>query len=350
MLIKDSGARAAGAAASAARSPRSHAIVAAGPVMLVNAVAFIGQYMYVHKHMPWIVPGQVMFAVALETVAVYLAWQAHLAAMKNDSAMRLRLGAYIFACGIGAMNYSHYAAPHWRPTFPAVGLFLMSALSPWLWGVHTRRVSRDELMAKGQLEGRSLRLGATRWLWHAIRSARAMYHATWIGETNVARAIDATDAERTARLARRAARRPRAAVPPVPPEPPAPVSAPQPEQAAISGAPAAAELNGAPARQSGAVRATARLQAAPALSGAKPPQDLIDAAARSLAALPVGELPSVRYVARELLGNENCRRTAERLLGERRAAVQSAPRLQPVRTQFIASPAGFLPGGVSAVE
>ena len=45
-------------------------------------------------------------AVTLESVAVYLAWQAHLALAADDSALRLRLAAYAFALVIGVMNYS----------------------------------------------------------------------------------------------------------------------------------------------------------------------------------------------------------------------------------------------------
>ena len=59
------------------------------------------------------------------------------------------------------MNYSHYAGPGWRPTFPALAVGLMSASSPWLWAVHSRRVSRDALMAAGLVEPHALRLGVT---------------------------------------------------------------------------------------------------------------------------------------------------------------------------------------------
>jgi hypothetical protein len=75
---------------------------------------------------------------------------------------------------IARMNYSHYAPPGWRPTFAAVAVALCSAASPWLWGVHSRRASRDQLLAAGLVEPHALRLGATRWLWHPLRSARVM--------------------------------------------------------------------------------------------------------------------------------------------------------------------------------
>jgi hypothetical protein len=63
-----------------------------------------------------------MMAAALEAVAVYLAFQAHLAALAQDSALRLKLASYGFALIIATLNYSHYCAPptpSGRPATPA---------------------------------------------------------------------------------------------------------------------------------------------------------------------------------------------------------------------------------------
>jgi hypothetical protein len=166
-------------------------VAAAVPVVLVNVVAFAGQLAFLRAHLPWPPIGQVLVAVTLESVAVYLAWQAHLAQLANDSALRLRLAAYGFAALIAVMNYSHYAGPGWAPTFTAVTVALCSAASPWLWGVHTRRRSRDELMARGLVEPHAVRLGGTRWFWHPYRCVRVMWAASWTGETGPARAIGA---------------------------------------------------------------------------------------------------------------------------------------------------------------
>jgi hypothetical protein len=170
--------------------------MAAVPVVLVNAVAFAGQLAFLREHLPWPLAGQLMMAAALESIAVYLAFHAHVAALANDAALRLRLASYAFAAVIATMNYSHYAAPGWRPTFPAVAIGLMSASSPWLWAVHSRRASRDKMMAAGLIEPHALRLGATRWLWHPVRSARVMYHATWAGITDPRDAITGWGASR----------------------------------------------------------------------------------------------------------------------------------------------------------
>lgn len=163
--------------------------LAAVPIVLVNSVAFAGQLAFLRGHLPWPLGGQVLVAVTLESVAVYLAWQAHLALAADDSAMRLRLAAYGFAAVIGIMNYSHYMAPGWRPTFAAVTFGLMSVSSPWLWSVHSRRASRDALKARGLIESHAVRLGATRWMWHPWRSAKVMWHATWKGENDPVKAI-----------------------------------------------------------------------------------------------------------------------------------------------------------------
>ena len=163
--------------------------LAAVPIVLVNAVAFAGQLAFLRVHLPWPLAGQVLVAVTLESVAVYLAWQAHLALAADDSALRLRLAAYAFALVIGVMNYSHYMAAGWRPTFAAVTFGLMSVSSPWLWSVHSRRVSRDALKADNQIEAHAVRLGMTRWTWHPVLSYRVMRLATWEGENRPKAAI-----------------------------------------------------------------------------------------------------------------------------------------------------------------
>src|SRR6266566_4769653 len=126
---------------------------------------------------------------ALESIAIYLAWQAHLAQLADDSALRLRLAAYGMALVIGALNYSHFALPGWRPDVAAVTFGMMSAISPWLWSVHSRRASRDALKARGLIEPHAVRLGTTRWAWHPLRSARVMFRATWRGENDPAKAL-----------------------------------------------------------------------------------------------------------------------------------------------------------------
>ena len=164
--------------------------LAAVPIVLVNTVATGAQLGFWRAHLPALTEA-VLVAVALESIAIYLAWQAHLAQLADDSALRLRLAAYSFALVIGTLNYSHFMLPGWRPTVAAVTFGLMSAVSPWLWSVHSRRVSRDALKARGDIEPHAVRLGGTRWLWHPYRSLRVMSWATWTGQTVAAKAVTA---------------------------------------------------------------------------------------------------------------------------------------------------------------
>jgi hypothetical protein len=161
------------------------------PIVAVNIVAFLGQLAYLSGHLAWPLAGQILVAATLESVAVYLAWQAHLALIADDAAFRLRLAAYAVAAVIGVMNYSHFAGPGWRPAFTAVAFGMCSVLSPWLWSVHSRRVSRDALKDRGLIEPHAVRLGGTRWAWHPLDSFRVMRRATWTGETDPVSAIAA---------------------------------------------------------------------------------------------------------------------------------------------------------------
>jgi hypothetical protein len=172
---------------------RASGYLAVVPLILVNFVAVSGQLAFLRDHLSWGLPGDIVFAAALESIAVYLAYHAHIALIGNDSALRLRLASYGFGLAIGAMNYSHYAGPAWRPTFQAVAVGLMSASSPWLWGIHSRRQSRAALLAAGLIEPHALRLGVTRWLWHPARSVRVMWFATWAGIQSPAEAISAVE-------------------------------------------------------------------------------------------------------------------------------------------------------------
>jgi len=161
-----------------------HAIVTAVPILLCNGVAVTGQYQFAHSHLPsWQLPGQLMYAAALESIAIYLAYMGHLAQIANDSALRLRLASYSYGLVIGAINYSHYARFS-KPTVTGLAVGLMSTSSPWLWAIYTRRTSRDQLATRGLVESHAVRLGSTRWSWHPVRSAITFWLASWTGQAN----------------------------------------------------------------------------------------------------------------------------------------------------------------------
>lgn len=165
-------------------------VILAIPVILVNAVAVFGQLEFLRSHMPWNLAVDILFATALESVAVFLAYSAHKALLANDSAMRLRVAAYLFAAMVGAANGSHYLS-HGHVTFAALGMAIMSGSSPWLWSVHSRRMSRDKLMQLGLIEPHAIRLGMNRFVYHPVKSFRVYRFAVWAGERNVQHAIDA---------------------------------------------------------------------------------------------------------------------------------------------------------------
>jgi hypothetical protein len=182
------------------RPPR--VVAAIVPVLAVNACAFLGQLGYLHTHLTaWGLPGQILVAFTLESIAVYLSYHAHVARLADDAAFRMQTSAYCLALVIGVMNYSHWCEPHWHPTPIAITFALMSTVSPWLWGIHSRRESRDKLKARGLIEPHAVRLGSTRWTWHPVRSVLVMWRATWEGITTPAEAIAAHEAARAAKAA-----------------------------------------------------------------------------------------------------------------------------------------------------
>lgn len=377
----------------AADSPRSkwnwRAYAAAAAIVPVNSTAFIGQFAYLRANVHWILPGIALIAVAVESIAVYLAGHAHLAMLANDSALRLKLAAYSFAAIIGGLNYSHYDAPHWRPTALAVIMFIASAISPWLWSIHSRRASRDKLLARKLVDEHAVRLGSNRWTWHPLRSTRVTSWATWHGVNDPARAI-AHFASRYGTLDEDPARAtvPAAIEPDGVPEiaplgfavahalSAVPVSAPAPVPAAQQDVPAldlsgitpqaraaldaggAVVMNGSVpvavmVPETPVLNGEAHLEADASLSGGKPTQDVIDAAEMVLMGTPIESLPSVRAVAKDLLHNPNQRRLAAKLLAKRMETGTSFVQVpadgtsRAVAPGMIAPAAGFQPGGVN---
>ena len=325
------------------------AIRAAGlavPVLLVNAVAFTGQFGFLRQHLPWALAGIVMAALALESIAIYLQWHAHLAQLANDSALRLRLASYALAAVIGALNYSHYALPGWKPTAAAVICGLMSVISPWLWAIHSKRVSRDALMALGQVEGHSVRLGGARWFWHPYRSLIVMNFATWVGENNPRRAIE------------RYAAKWGSLVPPDAGTGTGTVAQPELARATPAAIERAAEPAAAVAVAQPAVHhASARLEAVPSLPK---PNRLTDEKIAEvqdlLAGMPLEQLRGLsnRDVGR-MLGSENFRKRGGELrdaeIGHKTQSPESIPgNGRPPRQgvpQFVSPPVSHLPGGAA---
>ena len=349
------------------------AVLTAVPIVGVNIAAFIGQFAYLRDHLP--VPRQavILVAVILELIAVVLAYQAHEAQLKNDSTARLRFSSYALALIVGAMNYSHFA-DHWRPTVAALIFGLMSSISPWLWSVHSRRVSRDRLMAQGLIEKHAVRLGATRVAWHPVGSFRVMRRATWYGEVHPDRAISDYMTYGPAEIKppsqdgapRRAAPVPVPAAPAVPEVARQPVpaieSVPEPDpvpvaQETVPELPAPAAEPAVPGRLSlvPAVHSASAELSADARVPAGVSDERKAEVAERLHELSDDDLAATTYreVARMLAPPEESdqRRWGTRLLNAERAerAQRSRPAPQAPsngRGDLIATPQAYVPGGV----
>ncbi|QLQ38014.2 hypothetical protein [Micromonospora robiginosa] len=124
------------------------------PLLLVNAAAVGGQTGYAITRTPesWPAPARLavalVYAATVESIALYVNWHAHDALMHRatGTATEMRRRAYLIAAVVAAMNYSHFDGEHWTPTPFAVGSGMASLLSPWLWGLHTRRAQQLQLL------------------------------------------------------------------------------------------------------------------------------------------------------------------------------------------------------------
>jgi hypothetical protein len=159
------------------------------PLVLVNGTAVIGQIGWAADHLGrrgWPLAANsavaVLFAATVESIAVYLAAEAHAALLARDPALKLRLSSYVVALVIGALNFSHYA-PGWRPNAEAVTFGLLSTLSPWLWAIRSRSANRDALRTAELIDRRSARFAFAKWLNFPGRTWRAYRLAVDTGET-----------------------------------------------------------------------------------------------------------------------------------------------------------------------
>lgn len=187
------------------------------PLLLVNVVAVGGQLAYgldAYRQDSW--PWPATFAVALlaaltaETVSLYVNWHAHDALLlkATATAARRRAQAYLIAAVVAAINYSHFSAG-WKPTPAAILTAGCSLLSPWLWGLHTRRAQRVQLLREGHADTAGAVFGAARYLWFPRLTLGARRYSIFHGIVDPAQAWRGHIAETQARkVARDAARAP----------------------------------------------------------------------------------------------------------------------------------------------
>ncbi|MEU7617166.1 hypothetical protein AB0B27_13880 [Micromonospora rifamycinica] len=169
-----------------ARRRRQFAHVAAtartvAPLLVVNAATVGGQLAYTYDQTPatWAEPLRVAVAIgvatAAESVALYVGWHAHDALLKkaHGTATRLRRASYAIALVMAAVNYSHFTESPLAPTALAVILGVLSSLSPWLWGLHTRRAQHVQLVREDLVDETGAVFGPDRRRAFPIRSWQA---------------------------------------------------------------------------------------------------------------------------------------------------------------------------------
>jgi hypothetical protein len=133
------------------------------PLLLVNAAAIYGQVAFFYEKVApaiWPIPAKValslLIAAAIESVAVYVGWHAHDALIMKASATaaKLRRASYGVAAFVGLINYWHFTDGYelLRPTAASFAFGLLSLISPWLWGLHTRRVQHRQLAREGVVD------------------------------------------------------------------------------------------------------------------------------------------------------------------------------------------------------
>lgn len=172
------------------------------PLLLVNSMAIWGQAGWALEHLTNAngvedLAVAVLFAAAVESIGIYLAWEAHEALMADQAAGLLRTGSYGVGLLVGALNYAHFAGDGYTPTPQAVTFGLLSAISPWLWAIRSRSLNRDRLAELGMVDERGLKLATNRKFWHPIKSLKVIRWAAWSGVTKPVEAVAGWEASRS---------------------------------------------------------------------------------------------------------------------------------------------------------
>ena len=162
--------------------PRSGSWRLVAPLVLVTGFAMYGQIGYGYDHYsaddtPFLLRLVVAAgaAVAVESIALYVQWHAHDALLlgASSTAARLRRASYLIALAVAGVNYAHFAGPGLTPTAGALVFALFSAAGPWLWGLHTRRAQRIQLLREGHVDSAGATFSAERWRAFPLRTWQA---------------------------------------------------------------------------------------------------------------------------------------------------------------------------------
>jgi hypothetical protein len=176
---------------------RPDGLIAAVPIVLLNLLAVTGQTQWAGGHLHWGWPGRLLFAAAMETIALSVTYYAHRQLIEGDSAVRLRLGAYLIAAGSATINYQEHSAL-WHPT-PAAAVFASaSLLSPVLWTSYSRFASRGIMREKGLIDRRAAKFALARWVLFPGRTFSAFRFSVWESVQSPSEAIAGSSAAKLA--------------------------------------------------------------------------------------------------------------------------------------------------------
>ena len=173
---------------------------AVAPLLIVNGVTVYGQLAYAMEDVSpaaWPLWARVAlavgFAMAVESVALYIQWHAHDALLlkSHATARSLRRASYVVALFVAAMNYSHFTADLAVPTAAGVAFGMLSLLSPWLWGLHSRRSARIQLLKERRADDAGAEFSSMRARMFPIRTWKAKRHSV---DWNITDPIEAWDA------------------------------------------------------------------------------------------------------------------------------------------------------------
>lgn len=167
------------------------------PLLLVNTVAVYGQYSWALGSLDD--PGltldvrgitihllPALFAGAVESVALYLQHEANVARLAGDAVAKLAAASYGIAGIAALLNFLHW---HDRNLSAAIAFGLLSAISPWLWGIRSRSEHREQLRRRGLVEERAVKFSTARWLLFPGPTFRALRLAVWAGVQNPQEAV-----------------------------------------------------------------------------------------------------------------------------------------------------------------
>lgn len=187
---------------------------AVAPLFLVNGLAVYGQLAYVYDHVApanWNQPSRIALAIgaaaAVESIALTVGWYAHdaLLVKAHSTARNLRRASYLIAGLVATVNYAHFAGPNLEPSAAAVMFGLVSLVSPWLWGLHSRRAQRIQLRKERRIDEAGAEFSSERRRHFPIRTMMARRWSIDHGVTDPREAWVGYNAHRAAEKARKEA-------------------------------------------------------------------------------------------------------------------------------------------------